>query len=77
MIDPILGPVIAAIWPYIAGLLAGLALWFGVRRSAKKDAEVRDMRDHINTRRRMDDAPNNAGATDDTVLDRLRDHAKR
>ena len=52
--------LLAEFWPYIAGLLGiiagALGLYAKGRSDAKAKAETRDMREHIATREKIDEA---------------------
>ena len=52
--------LLADLWPYIAGLLGVIAgaagLYAKGRSDAKAKAETRDMREHIATREKIDEA---------------------
>ena len=67
---------------WLIGALAALAgvigAWLKGRSQGRADAKARQDADYRKTRRRMDDAGNDAdGASDDDVRRRLRGHAER
>jgi type II secretory pathway pseudopilin PulG len=73
--------MIDTLWLIIGGIgAAGLVLWrvFSAgRKSQQQETALQAAERMAKTRKRMDDVPSNIGATDDTVIKRLRDHAGR
>ena len=59
-------------WPYIAGALAVAGTWLAGRRSGDKRAQAKADREHIETRKEIDDATigNDPAVADRFLLER-------
>lgn len=76
MLDLIVGPILAQIWPYVAGAVAALGLWLAARRSGTKAADAKRDKATIKTVERIQDAKERSHAGGAAWHDRLRDRDK-